>query len=132
MRCRWSRSAAGPRISRPRPWRRCRSSATFCGACSMPSTGPTQTASGADRPRLAAHVRLTFDPARDRHVLLTPESVTVLNGTAAAVLGLCDGEGTVTDIVAALRGRYDRVDDDQVRLLLDRLAARRCVELRRG
>jgi len=65
-------------------------------------------------------------------VLLTPESVTVLNGTAAAVLGLCDGERTVTDIVAVLHGRYDRVDGDEVRLLLDRLAARHCVELRRG
>ena len=98
----------------------------------MPSTGPIQTASGADRPRLAPHVRLTFDPARERHVLLTPESVTVLNGTAAAVLGLCDGERTVTDIVAALQGRYERVDGDEVRLLLDRLAARHCVELCRG
>jgi pyrroloquinoline quinone biosynthesis protein D len=98
----------------------------------MPLTGPTQTASGADRPRLAPHVRLTFDPARERHVLLTPESVTVLNGTAAAVLGLCDGERTVADIVAALHGRYDRVDDDEVLLLLDRLAARHHVELRRG
>src|SRR3954467_5500000 len=58
----------------------------------MPSTGPTQIASGADRPRLAPHVRLTFDPARERHVLLTPESVTVLNGTAAAVLPPGDGE----------------------------------------
>jgi pyrroloquinoline quinone biosynthesis protein D len=98
----------------------------------MPSTGPTQTVSGADRPRLAPHVRLTFDPARERHVLLTPESVTVLNGTAAAVLGLCDGERTVADIVAALHGRYDRVDGDEVLLLLDRLTARHRVELRRG
>jgi pyrroloquinoline quinone biosynthesis protein D len=65
-------------------------------------------------------------------VLLTPESVAVLNGTAAAVVGLCDGERTVSDIVAALHGRYDRVDGDEVRLLLDRLAARRCVVLRRG
>jgi pyrroloquinoline quinone biosynthesis protein D len=38
----------------------------------------------------------------------------------------------VADVVAALHGRYDRVDGDEVRLLLDRLAARRCVELRRG
>jgi pyrroloquinoline quinone biosynthesis protein D len=98
----------------------------------MPSTGPTQTVSGADRPRLAPHVRLTFDPARERHVLLTPESVTVLNGTAAAVLGLCDGQRTVADIVAALHGRYDRVDGDEVLLLLDRLTARHRVELRRG
>ncbi len=98
----------------------------------MPSRGPTQMTSGPVRPRLAPHVRLTFDPARDQHVLLTPEAVTVLNGTGAAILGLCDGERTVTEIVAELRVRYDRVDEDEVRLFLDRLAARRCVEVGHG
>ena len=91
----------------------------------MPSTGPMRTAS---RPRLAPHVRLTFDPARQRHVLLTPETVTVLNGTGASILSLCDGSRTVADIVAELRGWYDRVDDQEVRFFLTRLAARRCVE----
>lgn len=98
----------------------------------MPSTAPVPTASGRDRPRLARHVRLAFDRARGQHVLLTPEAVTVLNGTGAAVLGLCDGRRTVPEIVAELRGRYDHVDDDEVRLFLDRLAARRCVEVGRG
>ena len=65
-------------------------------------------------------------------MLLTPEAVTVLNGTGAAVLGLCDGRRTVAEIVAELRGRFDHVDDDEVRLFLDRLAARRCVEVGRG
>ena len=98
----------------------------------MPSTGPTQTVSGADRPRLAPHVRLAFDPARERHVLLTPESVTVLNGTAAAVLGLCDGERTVAEIVAELHRRYDRVVDDEVRRFLARLVAKRWVGVSHG
>src|SRR3954465_2044457 len=98
----------------------------------MPSPGPTQMTDGALRPRLAPHVRLTFDPARERHVLLTPEAVTVLNATGAAVLGLCDGTRTVAEIVAELHARYDRVDDDEVRVFLDRLAARRCVEVSRG
>ena len=98
----------------------------------MPSTGPTQTSDGADRPRLAPHVRLTFDAARAQHVLLTPEAVTVLNATGAEVLRRCDGTRTVAEVVAELRDRYDRVDDGEVRRFLDRLAARRCVELRRG
>jgi pyrroloquinoline quinone biosynthesis protein D len=98
----------------------------------MGSTGPTPMTSDTDRPRLARHVRLTFDPARSQHVLLTPEAVTVLNGTGAAILGLCDGQRTVADIVAELRGRYSRVDGDEVGLFLDRLAARRCVEAGRG
>ncbi|MBM7809080.1 pyrroloquinoline quinone biosynthesis protein D [Geodermatophilus bullaregiensis] len=88
-----------------------------------------QIGSGTDRPRLARHVRLTFDPARGQHVLLTPEAVTVLNGTGAAVLDLCDGRRTVAGIGAELRRRYGRVVDDEVRAFLDRLAARRCVEI---
>jgi pyrroloquinoline quinone biosynthesis protein D len=95
----------------------------------MRSTAPVQTAEGAGRPRLARHVRLRFDPARGQHVLLTPEAVTVLNGTGAAVLELCDGQRTVTEILAELRGRYAHVDDDEVRRFVDRLAARRCLEI---
>jgi pyrroloquinoline quinone biosynthesis protein D len=69
--------------------------------------------------------------------MLTPETVTVLNGTGAAILELCDGVRTVAEIVAELRGRYDRVPDaevqaDEVRAFLTELLARRCVELGRG
>jgi pyrroloquinoline quinone biosynthesis protein D len=96
----------------------------------MRSTSPVPTVSGGDRPRLARHVRMGFDPARGRHVLLTPEAVTVLNRTGAAVLQLCDGQRTVTEILAELRGRYASVDDDEVCAFLDRLAARRCLETR--
>ena len=94
----------------------------------MRSTAPVPTAGGGDRPRLARHVRMGFDPARGRHVLLTPEAVTVLNRTGAAVLELCDGQRTVTGILAELRDRYASVDDDEVRAFLDRLAARRCLQ----
>jgi pyrroloquinoline quinone biosynthesis protein D len=82
----------------------------------------------ASRPRLARHVRLVFDRARDRHVLLTPETVTVLNGTGASILGRCDGRRTVAEIAAELRGEYERVDEGEVQVFLDRLGARRYVE----
>ena len=52
----------------------------------MPLTRPMPTTDTADRPRLAPHVRLTYDQARQRHVLLTPETVTLLNGAGAAIL----------------------------------------------
>jgi pyrroloquinoline quinone biosynthesis protein D len=94
----------------------------------MPTGSAGPAGSGDARPRLARHVRLTFDRTRDRHVLLTPEQVTVLNGTGAAILGLCDGRRTVTDIVAELRGRYDRVDEAEVRFFLAQVAGRRCLE----
>jgi pyrroloquinoline quinone biosynthesis protein D len=35
----------------------------------------------------------------------------------------------VTEILAELRGRYAHVDDDEVRRFVDRLAARRCLEI---
>jgi pyrroloquinoline quinone biosynthesis protein D len=98
----------------------------------MPSTEPMRTVSDADRPRLASHVRLTFDSARERHVLLAPEAVSVLNGTGATILGLCDGRRTVAEIVAELRGRYHHVAADEVRDFLARLVAKRHVELGHG
>ena len=102
----------------------------------MPSTLPTRmpipTARDTDRPRLAPFVRLTFDQARQRHVLLSPETVVVLNATGTAIIELCDGERTVAEIVAELRSRYAHVVDDDVRAYLGRLVARQCVEVGNG
>ena len=98
----------------------------------MPSTGPMRTADSADRPRLAPHVRLAYDQTRQRHVLLTPETVTLLNGTGAAILELCDGMRTVAEILAELRGRYDRVANAEVQAFLNGLLAKRCVEVSHG
>jgi pyrroloquinoline quinone biosynthesis protein D len=79
------------------------------------------------RPRLGPHLRLRFDRSRGKHVLLGPESVIVLNGTGADVVGLCDGSRTVAGIVDELRARYQRPVDDEVRDFLARMAARRHV-----
>jgi pyrroloquinoline quinone biosynthesis protein D len=65
-------------------------------------------------------------------VLLTPETVILLNDTGAAILELCDGQRTVAEILAELRARYDRVADDEVRLFLSDLLARRRMEVGRG
>ena len=98
---------------------------------------PTTTRSAvgvstSDRPRLARHVRLTFSVTRQQHTLQLPETVVVLNGSGADILGLCDGRHTVADIVAELGTRYRTVHDDEVRQFLTRLVARRCVELSDG
>ena len=82
-----------------------------------------------NRPRLARLVRLEWDPVRERQVLLAPEGVLVMNQTGATILGLCDGERTVVEIVEELRERYNRVDGDEVRDFLTRLVAKRLVEL---
>jgi len=65
-------------------------------------------------------------------VLLAPETVSVLNDTGATILGLCDGDRTVAEIVAELHRRYDRVVDDEVRRFLARLVAKRWVEVSHG
>ena len=91
----------------------------------MPASAPLEPSS---RPRLARHVRLVFDRARERHVLQRPESVTVLNPTGADILALCDGR-TVAEIVTELQARYDRVVDDEVGTFLSRLVDKRCVEV---
>ena len=84
------------------------------------------------RPELAPYVRLTFDRAREQHVLLGPESVVLLNGTGADILGLCDGQRTVAEIVDELQGGYDRVVDNEVQHFIARLVAKRCVEISHG
>jgi pyrroloquinoline quinone biosynthesis protein D len=100
----------------------------------MPSRRTTQTrlVGSTDRPLLARGVRLSFDRARERHVLLSPETVIVLNATGTDILELCDGKRTVADIVTELGARYSRVVDEDVRRFLDRLVDRRCVEVDRG
>jgi len=72
---------------------------------------------------------LEWDPVRERQVLLAPEGVLVLNQTGAIILGLCDGERTVGEIVDELRRRYRRVAGDEVGDFLARLASRRLVVL---
>jgi pyrroloquinoline quinone biosynthesis protein D len=103
-------------------------------AMATPRTAPRRAGpvSSTDRPRLAPHVRLSFDRSRDRHVLLLPETVVVLNGTGADILGLCDGRHTVAEIVAELGARYQAVAEEEVGAFLARLVARRCVRISDG
>ena len=77
------------------------------------------------RPRLVTGARLRYDDVREEHQLLIPEGVVRLNPTAAEVLGMCDGERSLDDIVGALSARYEGADiGDDVRQLVDALAQR--------
>jgi pyrroloquinoline quinone biosynthesis protein D len=80
------------------------------------------------RPRLTNRARLQFDATRQKHVLLFPEGLLVLNETAAAIIELCDGQRTVGDIAAELGERYSRPVEESVLTLFDRLVARRLIE----
>ena len=50
-----------------------------------------------DRPRLPRGVKLRRDDVRGRWTLLAPERIFEVDATAAAVLGLCDGERHVSN-----------------------------------
>ncbi len=77
------------------------------------------------RPRLVTGARLRYDDVREEHLLLIPEGAVRLNPTAADVLGLCDGERSVDDIVGALSARYDGADvRDDVLELVDAMSQR--------
>jgi pyrroloquinoline quinone biosynthesis protein D len=77
------------------------------------------------RPRLATGARLRYDDVREEHVLLIPEGAVRLNPTAAEVLGLCDGERSLDDIVGTLSARYEGADlRDDVVELVDAMAQR--------
>jgi pyrroloquinoline quinone biosynthesis protein D len=57
-------------------------------------------------PSLWRLARLDFDPVRQQHVLLYPEGAMLLNDTGAAILELCDGRRSISEIARILDERY--------------------------
>ena len=84
---------------------------------------------GAARPGLRNGVRLVHDPVRGRPALLYPEGVLLVNDTAAAVLGHCDGTRPVDAVVARLAVEYEGLRTEDVHRLLADLAGRRLISL---
>ena len=80
-------------------------------------------------PRLRRGVALRYDRVRERHVLLYPEGVLVLNTTAADIVRHCDGATSIADITTTLRGRYRGVQDADVADVLARLTDRGMIEV---
>jgi pyrroloquinoline quinone biosynthesis protein D len=58
------------------------------------------------RPAIAAGMRLQWETAQEAHVLLYPEGMVKLNGSAGAIMSRCDGVRTVADIVADLERSF--------------------------
>ncbi len=63
------------------------------------------------RPRLNSKVRVQTDKVSGKPALLYPEGVLILNPTGAAIVALCDGQRTLTEIVAALAEKYNAPAD---------------------
>ena len=58
------------------------------------------------RPRVGPGFRLQWEPAQDCHVLLYPEGMVKLNGSAGEIMKRCDGEKDVQAIVADLEAAF--------------------------
>ena len=50
--------------------------------------------------------RLQWEPAQDAHVLLYPEGMVTLNGSASEILQLCQGELNVSAIINTLEEKF--------------------------
>lgn len=86
-------------------------------------TTASSTASAERCPRAAAGVRLVTGRHRTRLVDPAGHTLHVLNGTALALWELCDGETTVTEMVAAACLLFDG-DERTVRLDIEQTLAR--------
>jgi len=66
--------------------------------------------SGSAIPVLSTGFRLQWESAQGCHVLLYPEGMVQLNGTAAAVLKYVDGVRDIAGIVAGLETDYGQTE----------------------
>jgi pyrroloquinoline quinone biosynthesis protein D len=62
--------------------------------------------SGASRPAVGRGFRLQWEPAQNAHVLLYPEGMIKLNGSAGEILKRCNGAATIADITADLERAF--------------------------
>ncbi|WP_329075205.1 pyrroloquinoline quinone biosynthesis peptide chaperone PqqD [Streptomyces niveus] len=88
-------------------------------------TGPRHVDADSDwRPVLSRSVVLRHDRVRDTDLLVLPERVVVLQGSAGSVLRLCDGANDVGAIVATLAAQHPGAPvADEVPSFLGRLRA---------
>ena len=85
----------------------------------------------ASRPALGHGMRLQWEPAQQAHVLLYPEGMVKLNGSAGAILSRCDGARTVAEIVAELERAYGVTGlAAEVEAFIEMALAKRWLEVR--
>jgi len=76
--------------------------------------------------------RFQYEPAQKGHVLLYPEGMIKLNGSAAAIGGLIDGQATVAAIIATLQAQFPDANElaDDVEQFMEVARAQHWIELR--
>jgi pyrroloquinoline quinone biosynthesis protein D len=81
-------------------------------------------------PRIGKGFRLQWEAVQNAHVLLYPEGMVKLNGSAGEILNRCDGTATVAAIVADLERCFEASGlDNDVRAFLDMARQQRWVEI---
>jgi pyrroloquinoline quinone biosynthesis protein D len=69
---------------------------------------PQQAVIGLDaRPRVAGHFRLQWEEVQKAWVLLYPEGMVKLNGSAGEIMQRLDGEKTVQALIDELEREFD-------------------------
>ena len=58
------------------------------------------------RPAVGRGFRLQWEPAQNAHVLLYPEGMIKLNGSAGEIMKRCDGAATIAAITADLERAF--------------------------
>jgi len=58
------------------------------------------------KPAIGRGFRLQWEPAQNAHVLLYPEGMVKLNGSAGEILKRCNGERTMAEIVVDLETAF--------------------------
>ncbi len=58
------------------------------------------------KPAISPGLKLQWEPAQAAHVLLYPEGMVKLNGSAGAIMSRCDGVRSLAEIVADLERSY--------------------------
>jgi pyrroloquinoline quinone biosynthesis protein D len=64
------------------------------------------TISATAKPAIGRGLRLQWEPAQNAHVLLYPEGMIKLNGSAGEIMKRCDGVRTVSEITADLERTF--------------------------
>jgi len=78
------------------------------------------TAALPERPKLSRRFRLQYEEAQTRWVLLYPEGMVQLNGSAAEILKRCDGQRSLSEIVSELEQAFNaQALTPQVQALLE-------------
>jgi pyrroloquinoline quinone biosynthesis protein D len=64
------------------------------------------TISATAKPAIGKGLRLQWEPAQNAHVLLYPEGMIKLNGSAGEIMKRCDGVRTLTEITSDLERAF--------------------------